>query len=86
MAAQKKNEMPAAMCRLWEWWKRVGKKFGDVQARILLTLFYFVVLSPFAIVVRSVSDPLGIKSGSHRGWRPKVEQVGDQMALARRQF
>lgn len=86
MAAQKKKEAPAAVYRLWEWWKQVGRKFGDIQARILLTLFYFIVLSPFAIVVRSVSDPLGIKPGSPRGWRPKAEQGGDPLGRAKRQF
>jgi len=35
--------------RLWQGWKRVGKKIGDFQARLLLTIFYFVILAPFEI-------------------------------------
>jgi hypothetical protein len=34
--------------RLWEGWKRVGKKIGDFQARLILSLFYFICLSAFA--------------------------------------
>lgn len=27
---------------LWDGWKRVAKRIGDIHARILLTLFYFI--------------------------------------------
>lgn len=69
--------------RLWEGWKRVGRKIGDFQARVLLTLFYFVLLAPFAVVVRLKADPLGIKRGV--GWSPVV-RAGDALERARRQF
>jgi len=35
--------------RLWEGWKRVGKRVADVQSRLLLSIFYFAVLAPFAL-------------------------------------
>lgn len=71
---------------LWREWKRVAKWIGDTQARILLTLFYFVVFGPFALAIHWGSDPLAMKPGSVRGWRPKGEADGTPMERARRQF
>jgi hypothetical protein len=75
--------MPVFLRRLWEGWKRVGRKIGDFQARVLLTLFYFVILAPFAVVVRFKADPLGLKRGG--GWLPVV-RAADPLTRARRQF
>jgi hypothetical protein len=69
---------------LWEWWKRVAKRIGDVQARILLTIFYFLFLAPFALVVRWRMDPLAIKTDM--GWRSKEGSSGTPMERASRQF
>jgi hypothetical protein len=75
--------MGAVLRRLWEGWKRFGRKMGDVQARVLLTVFYFVILAPFALVIRFKADPLGLKRGG--GWLP-VTRAGDPLERARRQF
>ena len=75
--------MGIALRRLWAGWKRVGRKIGDFQARVLLTLFYFVILAPFAVVIRFKADPLGLKRGG--GWHP-VTRAGDPLERARRQF
>jgi len=71
--------------RLWEEWKSMGKKFGDIQARVLLTLFYFVILAPFVFAVRR-NDPLAIKDGAAGGWRLKGEGNGAPMQRAKRQY
>lgn len=57
----------------WEMWKRIGRKIGDVQSRLLLTGFYFIILGPFAMAVRWKSDPLAINAGRSRGWRMRSE-------------
>jgi len=72
------------MKRGWRGWQRVARMIGDVQARLLLTVFYFVVLGPFAVVLRWRSDPLAIKRGAPRGWRARVEET--PAAHAARQF
>ncbi len=75
-----------ALRRAWTWWKRVARKIGDFQARVLLTLCYFIVVAPFALAARWGSDPLAIKPGSPRGWRPRPHQQGAPMERAMRQF
>ena len=74
------------MRRLWEGWKRFGKRVADVQARILLTFFYFVFLCPFALLVRWGSDPLTIKRSNTGGWRTRGNVNDDLMERAAKQF
>jgi hypothetical protein len=72
--------------RLWEGWKRFGKKLGNFQARLLLGIFYAIFLAPFAVMLRWLSDPLAIKPGSKRGWLPRGDQETSAEELAKRQF
>lgn len=70
--------------RAWEGWKRFGRKVGDLQARVFLTIFYFVILAPFGVAMRAV-DPLGLRHAGH-GWRPRPSAPpGDPLVRARRQ-
>jgi hypothetical protein len=71
--------------RLWERWKRIARKIGDFQARVLMTVFYFAIFGPLALVVRWRSDPLAIKPGTPRGWGHRDARAGAPMAQARRQ-
>jgi len=70
----------------WEWWKRVGKGIGNLQAWVLLALFYFVILPPFALAVRWGSDPLALKAGAPQGWRPMDVEEGAPLERAIEQF
>jgi hypothetical protein len=75
--------MLSLLRRLWAGWKRIGRRIGDFQARVLLTLFYFVFLAPFALAVRWKADPLGLKRPG--GWLPVVRGA-NPLERARRQF
>jgi hypothetical protein len=80
------SRSPGLLRRFWERWKRFGKRIGDIQARLLLTFFYFVLLAPFALALRRWSDPLGIKPGSAKGWHPRESGDGTPKERAGRQF
>jgi hypothetical protein len=41
--------------------RKVAKKIGDFNARLILTIIYVLVLWPFGFMVRWFSDPLRIK-------------------------
>lgn len=86
MEGLERTKSPGAVRTAWEWWKRVARRIGDFQARILLALFYFVVVGPFALAVRWGSDPLMIKAGTPRGWGTRADKEGIPMESARRQF
>jgi len=72
--------------RFWQTWRWVGKRIGDFQARVLLTLVYFIIVTPFALAVRWTADPLALKAKTRRGWQPRGVTSEDPMAWARRQF
>lgn len=74
-----------ALRAIWYAWKRVARKIGDFQARVLLLLFYFVFLTPFALGLRWWSDPLSIKPKTARGWLPKPDREGGELEQAARQ-
>jgi hypothetical protein len=77
---------PGLLRRLWHGWKRVGKTIGDFQARVLLTVFYFVVVAPFAVGITLLGDPLAVKPRSPRGWRVRAAPTGSPLMRALRQF
>ena len=70
----------------WEKWKAFGHKVGNFQARLILTIFYFVVISPFAAVVKYGARPLRLKLLRASNWVPNEAKGEDIMVQARRQF
>jgi lipopolysaccharide/colanic/teichoic acid biosynthesis glycosyltransferase len=73
--------------RLWEWWKRVARKIGDFNARVILTIFYCMLFSPFAVLVKLLTDPLQIKKKAKKGWLAReVDEEATPQEKAARQF
>ena len=58
--------------RLWSHWLVLAHKIGQFQSRIILTLFYFIVVTPFGLGVRLFADPLHVRrrslDGAESGW------------------
>jgi len=72
--------------KLWQIWNNFSKRMGNFQSRIILSLFFFIFVSPFAIAVKIFSDPLNIKHQSSKShWLTKKEKKTDLEQL-RRQF
>lgn len=71
---------------LWNRWLPLAHKIGTFQSRILLTLFYFFVVTPFGLVVRLAMDPLQCKARPNTSLWNSREDRGDDLAGARRQF
>lgn len=68
----------------WDRWTVIAHVIGNVQARVLLTLFYFTVVPPFAVIVKLAKDPLGLRPPRGAGfWIPRSAV---DPAAARRQF
>lgn len=46
-------------------WKRftlIAEIMGEVNGRVLVTVFYFTILVPFALISKLVTDPLNRKT------------------------
>ena len=61
--------------RAWEGWKRIATVIGDFQARVVLSLFYFVIVLPFGLGVRLFADPLAIRRRRQTGWADFVNRA-----------
>jgi hypothetical protein len=72
--------------RAWEGWKSFGRKLGDFQARLILTIFYFIIVAPFSLLVRLFSDPLSLKPDTARGWIVRSETKQTELQRANEQF
>jgi hypothetical protein len=71
---------------LWAMWKSFAHRIGNVQARIILSLFYFVVLGPFALGMKLLDDPLRLSVGTGSQWLSRPSGDEEALAWARRQF
>ena len=69
---------------LWQRWTKVAKKIGDLQARLMLSIFYFVFVLPIGLIARRFADPLGLKKNSAH-WQSKPS-APSRLEDARRQF
>ena len=60
------------------------ERFGSLLSRVLLTLLYFVVLGPFAVLYRLVADPLHLRRRPRGNWSA-WEETNSDLTAARRQ-
>ena len=52
------------------WWWRAARPIGDFNARVLLTLLFFLVVTPLGILWRLIgTDPLALRGKTAGGWR-----------------
>ena len=75
----------SVFARFWKGWKAVAHKIGNFQARLILILFYFIILAPFALIVRK-SDPLGMRKNSRHGWQERLSDPTPPQQQAIRQW
>lgn len=72
--------------KLWQSWGSFSKRMGDFQSRIFLSMFFFIVVSPFALAVKMFSDPLRIRyRGNESHWLSKMTTKID-LEQSRKQF
>jgi len=62
--------------RAWQAWTKIAHSIGNFQARVLLTIFYAVLVFPFGMAVRLFCDPLRIKHLPQQ-WRDHPNETCD---------
>ena len=68
------SQRAKAGSRTWmDRWMAGVRTLGNINAWIILTLFYFLILSPFGIIYRLVADPLRRKRRTS-SWDPLPSQ------------
>ena len=61
-----------------------SERFGSMLSRIFLTLLYFLVLGPFALLYQLAADPLRMRRQKHGNWAA-WQADNETVAAARRQ-
>jgi hypothetical protein len=74
---------PGTFARFRAHWRRLSASAARVQSNVILTLVYFLMVVPVALVRRPFSDPLGRRT--EPGWRDLPQRDGD-LDSVRRQF
>jgi hypothetical protein len=69
---------------LWLGWTKIAKNIGDFQARLILTLFYFIFIIPIGLIARRFADPLALKNNA-ANWEKRASAPA-RLDDARRQF
>jgi hypothetical protein len=71
---------------VWNGWRARARNIGDFQSRLLLTVFYFTVLVPFALLLRLFGDPFRLHGRTPgTAWCQRAA-TDSSMDGARRQF
>jgi len=73
---------------LWTKWKAFAHALGTFQARVLLSVFYVVILMPFALITTLFRDPLKIKARGPVGsfWTERSSEKDSTFEEAGRQY
>jgi hypothetical protein len=70
---------------VWKKWKDIARAIAIVQARIVLTVFYFTLLVPIGLIFSLKKDELGIRTSRPTSWDKKKKQ-SQTLKEMRRQF
>ena len=72
--------------RAWERWKVIAKKIGNFQSRLILTLFYLLIVPLFALIVILFKDPLRLRAREEGSYWLRRTAPHPTESTARRQF
>jgi hypothetical protein len=69
---------------IWEGWKKFARGFARVQAEIILFLFYFLIFTPYGLILKLFGhDPLNIRGKKASTWRDHEKTEFDPEKLRR---
>ncbi|MEW6482359.1 MAG: hypothetical protein AB1397_05090 [bacterium] len=71
------------MKKIFDKWIELAHKIGNFNARVILSIFYFLFITPFALYIKIFKDPLKLKKRNQ--WIEK-KWVKPDILEARRQF
>ena len=70
---------------LWSAWKVFAHRLALLQARVLFTVLYALLIVPFGLVARVASDPLQRKPPPPPSYWRRRNDPPDSLGAARRQ-
>ena len=77
--------MKSVLRKGWEGWKAFARIIGNFNSRLILTLFYFLVVGIVSLLVGRWQNTLKKHPPSQSNWLP-VQKKEETLADLRRQF
>ena len=76
---------PALLVPVERVWMRAAAMLGEVNARIILTAVFYLVIAPVGFVLRRVRDPLdrSLRDGRASAWTPRPAAAFDPASYER---
>lgn len=72
---------------VWSKWMKIAHPIGNFQAQVILSVFYFVIISPLGIFFRFFSDPLSQRIDTKKKSNfVKWEHPKETLKEARKQY
>ncbi len=75
MVSARTTPTPRVPLRIWRGWMRIARVIGNFNARVLFSIFYFVLGGPIALVVQRTSDPLDVRTRRSSYWHQVEEEA-----------
>ena len=69
---------------MWTRFKIVASIIGDVQSRIIATLFYYTILIPFGLIARYSAGQRVLQNTASTGWLDR-SPIPPDIEIAKRQ-
>ena len=70
--------------KIWHYWKKFAFKVGEINFKVIMTIFYFIILGLFAIPFRLTHDILLIKKKYATFWKDR--DVHADLNSAKKQY
>ena len=86
-AQMKQAGLRALLIRIWRRWTAIAVIIGTFQARVLLSVFYLVIIPPFALIVKLWLDPLHLRrAAGSSAWITRPPRPEADVLRAGRQY
>ena len=73
--------------KIWIFWKRLAGRLAIIQTAVILTFFYFLVIGPFAMIIKLLrKDLLDKKWKQNKSFWKEKEKMYVTLKSAKRQF
>ncbi len=72
--------------RAWQRWQEFSKRMGSFHSRMILSFFFFLIVSPYGLAVKIFSDPLKIKNPSGKSYWILKRKTKIDIEQYKRQF
>ncbi len=60
-----------------KYFKKISKKIADFQSKVILTLVFFIILPPFALISKALSKKSKFRGSNWSLWDLKSDSLED---------